>query len=289
MADAKEKVHYFHAEAGVLHARLRRPLEQEVKPQAFVKLQTLGGYLSERAENYRLEGIISFKSAYTHVAGHESLKKGRGWTTLATSAIEGLNVFDIVTADRVVGQISTDHPRDGGVPMVTFLGTRFENLKIAGHKVDHQLNLNLCGLKPEGDRLYLEDEAFLKRAGEHHGRVSKAGFSEAVTLHYKVNIPERAELRSQWDKYLKDENPKAKKPTAAVNCSLATDVKAGEWKSGGHVIEVPEFGRIFLADLTVDCNSFSLTMIRLELGCVGDGTVKAGTLVVNGGGKPGGG
>lgn len=288
MANIQEKTHYFHAEAGVLHARLRRPLEQEVKPQAFVKLPYQGGYLSERAENYRLEGIISFKSAYTHVGGHKSLKDGHGWTTLATSAIDGLNVFDIVTADRVVGQISTEHPLEGHVPTVTFLGTRFENLKIAGHKIDPQLNLNVCP-KPDKDLLYLEDEGFLGRASDHHRRVSKGGFPESVHSKYQVNIPNRAELRRQWDAYLTDESPEANKPKAAIDCSLVTDAKAGGWKSAGHIIEVPEFGRIFLAELTVDCNSFSLAMIRLELGCVGDGSGTAGTLVVNGGGKPGGG
>src|SRR5439155_10804820 len=130
-------------------------------------------------------------------------------------------------ADRVVGQISTEQPLEGDVPIVTFLGTRFENLKIGGHKIDPQLNLNLCGPKPEAERLYLEDEAFLRRASEHHAQLSKAGFAEPVHSEYKLNIPDRAELRKQWDAYLKDESPEANKPKAAVNCSLATGLEAG--------------------------------------------------------------
>src|SRR5260221_9555423 len=104
------RTHTFHAEASVLEAQLRRPLQQEVLPQAYVKLPFHGGYLSERAENYRLEGVISFESAYTQVAGNPSPKPGHGWVTLATSAIEGLNILDVVTPDRLGAQISTEHP-----------------------------------------------------------------------------------------------------------------------------------------------------------------------------------
>jgi len=288
MANVQETVHYYHAEAGVLHAQLQRPLQQEIKPQAFVKLHDKPGYLSERAENYRLEGIISFKSAYTHVSGHESLKEHERWITLSTSVVEGLNIFEVVTADRIVGQISTEHPRDGGVPHVTFLGTRFENLKIAGREVHVRLNLNTCGPKPAGNGFYLEDESFLKNVSDHHLRV-KASFSEDVHSKYQVNRPALADLREQWNAYMEDESGKVKKPEVAVETSLVTELRVDGWKSAGHVIEVPEFGKIFLAELKVDCNTFSLAMLRFKMGCIGHGSGTAGTNVVNGGGKTGGG
>jgi hypothetical protein len=53
------------------------------------------------------------------------------------------------------------------------------------------------------------------------------------------------------------------------------------------VIHIPDFGTIFLAELTVNHNSFNLTMIRLELGCLADGKVFISTCNVNG--KGGGG
>jgi hypothetical protein len=60
-------------------------------------------------------------------------------------------------------------------------------------------------------------------------------------------------------------------------------------KSFGHVIHIPDFGNVFLAELTVNHNSFHLTMIRLELGCIAGGAAGFSTTVVNGGGKGGGG
>src|SRR5260221_11089782 len=107
------RTHTFHAEASVLEAQLRRPLQQEVLPQAYVKLPFHGGYLSERAENYRLEGVISFESAYTQVGGNPSPKPGDGWGTLATSAIEGVKILDVVPRDRGGGRIFTEHSREG--------------------------------------------------------------------------------------------------------------------------------------------------------------------------------
>jgi hypothetical protein len=57
----------------------------------------------------------------------------------------------------------------------------------------------------------------------------------------------------------------------------------------GHVIHVPDFGTIFLAELKVNHNSFHLTMIRLELGCIADGSASIVSCNVNGGTGKGGG
>src|SRR5579864_2102138 len=137
--------HYFHAEAHALKAKVRFPVDAEVRPQAFVKLagtleELLNGegkrnYFSQHAKNYRLEGVFSYSAAHTQVSGHRSSKDERNSVTLATSVVENLNILNVVTADRVVAQIATTHIHDQYVPEVTFLGTHFENLRIARHKV----------------------------------------------------------------------------------------------------------------------------------------------------------
>src|SRR5450631_160572 len=285
MADVK-RVHTFHAEASVLDAQLQRPLQQDVRPQAFAKLPREGGYLSERAENFRLEGVISFRSAYTQVAGNLSAKPDHGWVTLATSVIEGLNVLDVVTADRVVAQISTEHPLlVGHVPSVTFLGTRFENLKIAGHDVRPTLNLDMCGQTPAGDKPYLLDAAFMAQVSKQNETlVAASSLPESVRSNYRGKLPDSAQLRKEWDAFIAGKRPK---PKAAVECSLVASLGAtNPWNSAGHVIEVPEFGRVFLAELKVDCDTFGLTMIRLDMGCVAHGGTQASTAVVNGTTRP---
>jgi hypothetical protein len=256
--------HFFHAEAFALSAELELPLRQKVYPQARVSLCDAkdGGYLSQRVEGFRLEGVISFKSAYTQVAGNRSRKPDHGWTTLATSVVEGLNVLDVLTVDRVVAQVSTDHPEvNGHVPRVTFLGTRFENLRIAGHRIEPRLDLGICGPKPEGDRPYTEDRDFLKRVEKQWRTVHSGRGDTDLGDNY------------DWDEIDQDQ---------PIRCSLVNNVEEPfPGRCFGHVLDVPDFGRIFLAELTVD-NYFELTMIRLDLGCIGHGKAKSGGVKVNG-------
>ena len=167
--------HFFHAEAHALAGNLSLPFEQNIKKQAFVKLEgkladlsdeerAQRNYFSQHGKNFRLEGIISYASAHTQVSGHRSNKHEGASVTLATSVVEDLNVLNVVTADRVVAQISTTHFPDEYSPEVTFLGTHFENLRIARHKAEPYLNLGLVGERPKGngdDALYVRGQTSL--------------------------------------------------------------------------------------------------------------------------------
>ena len=102
----------------------------------------------------------------------------------------------------------------------------------------------------------------------------------------------------------------------ALQCSLVDSVEAepvpakpGETAPGvsyggtsfGHVIDVPHFGKIFLAELKVtrepsknpklvaDKYRFHLTMIRLEMGCLAQGSAAVAPVDTNGTGRGGGG
>ena len=108
------RTHHYHAEANILSGHLRLPLEQQIKPQAHTHLPKEGGYFSHRAERFRLESVISFRSGiHARCRERQSQSPDGGWTTLATTVIEGLNVMEVVTADRIVGQTITEHPARG--------------------------------------------------------------------------------------------------------------------------------------------------------------------------------
>jgi len=322
MAEEKPRPHYFHAEAHALRGKIELPINSEIRPQAFVKLagtleQLSNGegkrnYLSQHAKNYRLEGIFSYCAAHTQVSGHESRKHPGASVTLATSVVENLNILNVVTADRVVAQISTTHFPGQYVPEVTFLGTHFENLRIARHKVLPILNLKLAGQKPENDKLYVADktplmsvvkEQYENLADWLEGRkgMRSAGPDGSLTLQYHGGNPDYKKIQSDVANAsetdgksdgitfslveevviepIKDENDTAERD--------ATELAEG---TCGHVIHIPDFGTIFLAELTVNHNSFDLTMIRVEMGCIAAGTGSAAVCAVNGGtGKGGGG
>src|SRR5271169_3422859 len=218
MAVEKPRPHYFHAEAHALRGKIELPIIAEIRPQAFVKLagtleQLSNGegkrnYLSQHAKNYRLEGIISYAAAHTQVSGHESRKRNGASVTLATSVVENLNILNVVTADRVVAQISTTHFPDQYVPEVTFIGTHFENLRIARHKAVPILNLKLAGQKPDKDQHYVTDNTPLmtivraqyeKLAGWLTGReeMRSTGPDGSSTLKYHKGAPEYKTIRTR--------------------------------------------------------------------------------------------
>jgi hypothetical protein len=269
MSDVKERTHTFNAEAIVLQGNLQLPLAQKIEPQAHSKLAETGGYLTQRSDGYRLESVVSFRSAYSHVAGNRSLKSGEGWHTLTTTVVEGLNVLDVLTADRVVGQMITEHPLVGYVPSISFLGTRFENLRIAGQPVELNLDQEIFGSRPADDAPYTRDQGLLDRVSSQYERKHQ-------------DLP--AELQERYNRLSSTLGA-----SEAVECSLVNQADGGyPGKSFGHVITIPGFGTITLAKLTVKHEdphpktkvprktTFSLTMIDLKLGCVICGDIPIG-------------
>jgi hypothetical protein len=130
----------FRASAAALGGFFTRPLQEPLKVQAASVLPSVGGYDSARVENFRFHELISFKAAYTQVIGVEYNDDGhRERSTLALAVVEGLNVLDMVTADRVVGRLVSETPLPAAeAHELTWLpaGSYFVNLRIAGTRVD---------------------------------------------------------------------------------------------------------------------------------------------------------
>jgi len=283
---ATNRVHYFHADTCAFGGYFERPIEQTVAPQAPMSLSPSGGYGSARSENFRIEGLMSYKSASTQVSGRLSKKKDAGWVTLATSVVEGLNVLNVITADRLTAQISTEHPLKGDNPKVTFLGTSFENLKVTGCPIDITLDFDICD-QGNGSgypsQPCIENDQFLARVADQYKRMTDPN-----------KFPEWVKDRS-IPGWITERYPQGDKQAArggSVVCSIVKDSIVKEanrefpGRPFGSVFEVPDFGRIFLGELLVDRTSYQLTMVRLELGCSAQGNLSASTAKANGGTIP---
>jgi hypothetical protein len=275
MSEVNQRTHTYHAEATAFSGSIIQPLKQKIYPQAYSKLGDQGGYLSQSSEQFRVENVLSYKSAHTQVAGQLDPKEGLGWSTLATSVVEGLNILDVLTADRVVAQVSTVHPLTGYVPNISFLGTRFENLRIAGHKVELRLDLDLFGNKPAGDRPYIGDPDVDERIGRQHKAVLACDhLPDAVAARYVAQ-------------------PVGEKGATTVNGSLGSDV-GGSYpgRTFGHMIDIPNFGQIYLATIRLEHSDFEkgipkktllqLKMLEVKVGCIASGDVDASDAVANG-------
>src|SRR6266849_6652324 len=216
--------HQYHAEAHVLSGELKRPIEQKIEQHAPVSLKSLrGGHLTRFAEEVSIESLISFQTGHTRVSGSRSLKHN-GWVTLSTSVMEDMNVFEVITADRVVAQVSTEHLNEPGrkpdhVPRVTFLGTQFKNLRVSGIPLKLTLDLGICGEKPEGDKPYVTDHKFLSAVQEQVKNIARSpDLPKAFKDKYDGRLAEIETLRNG------NGAGKGTKEPNKVKCSLVKSI-----------------------------------------------------------------
>jgi hypothetical protein len=292
-ASKSRNYHEFHASAHLLEGELSHPVNRIISPHSQVSLKTTrGGHQALAAQNINIDGLIHLKEGHTRVSGGGTLKH-KGYITLATSVLEGLNVFEVVEADRVVSQVSTEHAyAHGHMPSVTFLGSHFNNLKINGFPVTLTLDLGICGKKPSEDKSYLAEAPFLRAAQDQMEKVAKAdGLPKELKSEY-------AEKLAVIDKLVKgDTDPRLK-----VTCSLVKSIDNVKSipvpgiRAIGHILVIPEFGWVALGEIEVSAepyedpitretfvsNCFTLNMLCMRLGCIGGGRVNGGGAACNG-------
>jgi len=281
MTDEIRRTHHYHAEAKPIEGHLRLPVTHQIRPKAHTCLPEDGGYHSQRTENFKVEEVISIRSAHTHVSGNRSNKPGEGWNTLTTVVVEGLNVLEVLTADRIVGQIITHHPLQGYVPSISFLGTRFENLRIAGYPVNLDLDLGILGSKPANDAPYGRETAFKEGIAHQYHRIRESTSLPADTLERYNRLSSTLGASEE------------------VECSLVNRAW-GDYpgSSFGHLIHIPDFGWISLGNVKVTYKEVKekdeihrrttvrLDMIDLHLGCAIEGKTTIGSGSSNGSSVP---
>lgn len=313
-----ERYHMYHAEAHVLSGHLEHPIKQPIETYGRVVLENTRreGLITQTVGPTNVEGLISFESGHTRVVGTQVKQKTdifgndhAGWVTLSTATLEGYNVVDTITVDRVVAQVSTEHPMvRGHVPKVSFLGTRFENLQIGGFTVPVELNLNFCGDKPAEDRSYLEDSNFLDSVeGQFQGVLDTKGVPDGLKRKYKAEIEYIDDLRKRAKGRAKGERNGYPK----LQCSLIKkigEIPIAGVKTFGNLIFIPNFGTVALAGIEVgvnsshsefahgegngsphppsDSNYFTLNMFEMHLGCPVAGVTQGAKAAANGNTHP---
>jgi hypothetical protein len=259
--------YYYHANGLALGGRIRRPTDEVIESQASAVLPSSGGFGSTRVEHFNFKGIVSFRAAHTEVAGSDIENDNEQVIHTARSSVivEGLNILNVVTADRVIARLASRHPHNDDEPGIITTGSYFENLKIAGHTVDvvefahetfhsfdthKKLNAEF-GNNP--DKL----ECLLGRGIEGKGA--------QLTPHV-------AHLKEKFEKI-----KKAGKLPSTVVCSVIKQVslkpQQKEIQVYGPIVVVPRFGTIILGEVIVKHSSKRLQMLRVELGSPDQGCI----------------
>jgi hypothetical protein len=235
---------HYNACAHGFSAIFTRPFHHNINVIAPSALPITGGHGASREENFRFEQFITIKAAYSHVSGGLQPEDNSN-NSLATSVLEGLNMFDVLTADRIVSRLYSKHPQNADEGKITWIGSKFENLKIAGCPVHIELNTKLFH-NPDNPDLDLDTFAKAKAALESGGE-----FSKICENPLRTNEP------------LTKQNFRG-----AILCSIVKkiDVDHPGVKVEGHSIKVAGFGKIYLGELLIKNAEKNLTMLRFELG-----------------------
>ncbi len=309
-----EHYHVYHAEAYVLKGKLEQPVKQPIEEygRAVLEHTRRESLITQSVGETSVEGLITFKRGYTRVAGALVDKKTdvfgndhAGWVTLSSAVLEGYNVEDIVTADRVVAQLSTQHPFiKGHVPRVNFIGTRFENLRIGGYPVKVELDLAFCGAKPGGDRSYLQDAGFLDRVHRQLDKIVKTPkLPQGLKDKYTSEIAKVDQIKN-----LKVDANGGQSSYPSLRCSLVKKitlpVKIPGVHTFGNAIFIRDFGTVYLGEVEVgvrnshsdfrhrasdaarphasDSPYFTLNMLDIKLGCPATGAATGPGVTGNG-------
>jgi hypothetical protein len=236
---------YFHATGYALSGHFHRPVEVPIPAQASLALPSEGGHAYSRVECFDVPRIAFFKSAHTHVSG--SWQDENTATTSVTVVVEGLRILDFLSVDRMVTRVTSEYKfgNKNSESHIIAVGSHFDNLRLGGFEVKVTLRHDLL-LKSKT----FEDLKSNVKNDQKSGKIAK--FGDGVAL-----------------------------------CSLAekieTDLKdVPGVEIEGHVVRIPHYGEIALAEVFASHGTRTLTMLRFKLGSPDGGGGSSGSGSTNG-------
>jgi hypothetical protein len=270
MDASEERVYHYHADANALGGVLTHPYKTVISTAANSSLSNAGGYNSSPSVPYHLDHVLHCDKAYTHTTGGD---EDDYWGTLTTAVVENVNLLEVVTADKIVAQISTKHPKAGKVASVSFVGSQFVNLRVNGQLVEPALDLQPFPLPQNG-----KSPKLLQVSSYHHKDVRKLAADQSRKVTGNSRSPDWVKRRYGWLESAKEVDDRGH-----LLCSLVKEIRSGDaGNTFGHVIHVPGFGNVFLGEITVYQGAYHLTMVRAEMGCASSGTVSMASTRTNG-------
>lgn len=238
------KRYVYHAHGHALSGQFDRPFTDTVGAQSAASLPITGGHGSASVKDFSYKNLLSFKAANTQVTGSQD--ESGNHTSMVSICVEGLNVMDVVTADRIVARIACHHQPGDDEPSTAISGSHFDNLKIAGTPVTVDIDHDLF------QRIDTFD-ATLKEIDKNK--------------HFK----QKALDPFYTGKLLKKP---AREGTLLCSCVGSLTAVPGTTQEG-HWYVVPQFGTVYLGEVVSQFQKRRLTMLRIELGSPVHGVVTA--------------
>lgn len=227
------------------------PTIQEIGPSSanFSPAADSGRSLAQQGK-FNFKNIVSFESAQTEVDWHKEFVDDHDiYLTRASVVLEGLNICNVLTADRIVMHLQAEHSADADEPEFRITGSDFDNLRIAGH-----------ALKVEYAHEYFYDSSVLGTPLKMY-----------PTDHQwdTCQFPVRCEVNS----FVK-----------GIHGSQQTHGFSIE--NGVPVIAIPQLGKVYLGEVISSPGHRRINMFRLELESSNLASIAGGSILAHRAGTP---
>jgi hypothetical protein len=262
--------HVFHGHATGVAAHIRRPQDAVLSVQGSSALPVIGGHCESRVGPTTLGQWVSFESIETSAHGdyadaEDGVKTTRGEMafdaaethTRVSARVQGLAILGRVhIANLQLGMFQRNAP-DTAQPSIRLEGNRLEGLRID----DSPLTLELA-------------EDFFCEHDTHEGL--KGAFNAGLPdQHHRMFLP--ANLKGE-----EEEVRTFPEDAGVLKCSIVRKLDWGGAKHPtatieGHVVVVPNFGKIYFGEMFVTSHSRRLTLVRFQLGSDNGGEVTGGS------------
>ncbi len=316
MADSgRDLTHYYHANASGWGGEVTRPIKRNLGVLAPTSLPIVGGHTTAVHEDFGVDlgrddaGVyrsIFVKRAFTEVSGGLD-PEDNSFHTVVKAEIEGLNLLNILYAEKISLRIDTYHPpvleTSGGdtrgdssyaayYPTVSLSNLKYEGLSAHGARLIPEvdaLEFFKNKRKPNyPDKPWFQDEGLQKFALEQ-SRALADGVKADDALR-DIPVFQRLLARHEAQRGPNSKNAidqRGNLVISIVNGVKIEGVHGDDVKSAGNVLYIRDLGRVFLGELIVDGNVFNLSMLRADMGSAAAGSASGPGGTANGSG-PGG-
>ena len=293
----KERRFLFTEFAVGFNGLLKAPREERIESQAVSSLAVGGGVSTSRVENVRVGEFLSIKSLEASSVGRKVTVERKDGSRVrmalgsSSAILEGFNMLDVVRVGRISARVAADRPDNGEDPEITTIGSGFEDLSIAGRRVEIEYNdpllclLRFSDLKENFEALKLLSDSWLA------DRADRKEIDGTTVADVPRPLPKSGKL-TRRDSGLVDAWMKLLRFAGPISCSIVKEVHG---LPGGvevepyprrHVLYVPGFGEVNLGEVIYTPNSRRLTMMRFDLGCTHGGCGCAGDVCDDGSWNP---
>jgi hypothetical protein len=271
-------MYLYHADALALGGNLIRPLQNVVSSQAACSLPPSGGVASSRVDKFSMNGLVSFDSAQSDLAGGTETKGGKQYSVTRVSVVvENLNVLNMVMADRIVMRLAAEHEDGAAEPSIITTGSHYDGLRIAGHAVEVTTGHDLFSSMPTFDHF---QNAWKKNIAGKKKIMSSLMGSTLPAAPAKDAPQHLHDVHNGCQQQCKA--PDIKQTMLSSFVTKVAGISGSEINCWGPIIVVPQFGTIYLGEVMVSHGQRRVNMLRLELGSPDGGNFSFGSGGSNG-------